>query len=339
MADCGSGEKRSLESNSALENEERKAKVRKDAGIKEMSNFKLAKVLSEDTKSKSIVLHLQDKTRTTDEDKAVKDAVCMLERTPFSENMINLILSSDVKMNLQFNNDIYSQYLCNFPEEINCVKNTLIYPANEKHLKKYSAQKTYMVNETPEIYQKVTVPYLEEEQAHLQWVYNILEKKAETDRILFEDPHPEDGFILLPDIKWDQKQMKNLYVMGLTHKHGIRTLRDINEKHLPLLKNMLHKGTETIKNIYKVLPSQLRVFVHYQPSYYHFHVHFTPIEYDAPGSVVGKAHLLQDIIDNVENIDSNYYAKKTLCFVLREQNKLFSLFKDAGLVETDMVDV
>lgn len=76
----------------------------------------------------------------------------------------------------------------------------------------------------------------------LQWVYNILEKQAESDRILYEDSHPENGFILLPDLKWDHKQLKNLYVMALIHKHGIRSLRDLNEKHLPLLKNMLQKG-------------------------------------------------------------------------------------------------
>ena len=73
-----------------------------------------------------------------------------------------------------------------------------------------------------------------------------MEKKAEADRILYEDPHPENGFILLPDLKWDQKQMENLYVMAVSHKHGIRSLRDINEKHLPLLKNILHKGTVRI---------------------------------------------------------------------------------------------
>lgn len=41
----------------------------------------------------------------------------------------------------------------------------------------------------------------------LQWVYNILEKKAEADRIVFEDPDPQVGFVLLPDFKWDQKQV------------------------------------------------------------------------------------------------------------------------------------
>ncbi len=42
----------------------------------------------------------------------------------------------------------------------------------------------------------------------LQWVYNILEKKQESERIVFEDPDPETGFILLPDMKWDCKQVR-----------------------------------------------------------------------------------------------------------------------------------
>ena len=108
------------------------------------------------------------KKKIRDEDQRVSDAVSIFEKTPFSGNTIDHILSCDVKMDLQFNNDIYSQYLCNFPEEINSVKNTLIYPANEKHLKKYSAQRSFMVAETPDVYQKITVPYLEEQQAHLQ---------------------------------------------------------------------------------------------------------------------------------------------------------------------------
>lgn len=42
----------------------------------------------------------------------------------------------------------------------------------------------------------------------LQWVYNILEKKAEAERIVYEDPDPDVGFVLLPDFKWDQKQVR-----------------------------------------------------------------------------------------------------------------------------------
>ena len=40
-----------------------------------------------------------------------------------------------------------------------------------------------------------------------QWVYNILDKKAEADRIVFENPDPSDGFVLIHDLKWNQQQV------------------------------------------------------------------------------------------------------------------------------------
>lgn len=76
----------------------------------------------------------------------------------------------------------------------------------------------------------------------MQWVYNILEKKAEVERIVYEDEDPVTGFVLLPDIKWDQKQLENLYLVAICHTHGIKSLRDLDRSHLPLLKNILTKG-------------------------------------------------------------------------------------------------
>ena len=76
----------------------------------------------------------------------------------------------------------------------------------------------------------------------LQWVFNILEHKKEADRIVFEDPSPEIGFILLPDLKWDAKQVADLYLIAIVHQKDIKSLRDLNDKHLPLLKNIKDKG-------------------------------------------------------------------------------------------------
>ena len=69
-------------------------------------------------------------------------------------------------------------------------------------------------------------------------MYNILEKKAEEERLVFEDPDPETGFVLLPDMKWDGKQVENLYLIAICHQRGIKSLRDLTEEHLPLLQNL-----------------------------------------------------------------------------------------------------
>lgn len=71
---------------------------------------------------------------------------------------------------------------------------------------------------------------------------------------------------------------------------------------------------------------QLRVYLHYQPSYYHLHVHFTHLQFSAPKSTVGEAHLLQDVIDNIATVDPLFYAKRTLSFVVKESSPLWEAF-------------
>nr|XP_006013954.1 PREDICTED: m7GpppX diphosphatase-like [Latimeria chalumnae] len=163
----------------------------------------------------------------------------------------------------------------------------------------------------------------------LKWVYNILDKKAEADRIVYENPDPENGFILIPDFKWNQKQLDDLYLIAICHRRGVKSLRDLTADHLTLLKNILQEGQEAILNRYGVLGSQLRVYFHYQPSYYHLHIHFTGLSYDAPGSGVERAHLLSDVIENLQS-DAQYYQKRTLTFALRADDPLMQKFKDAG---------
>ena len=42
---------------------------------------------------------------------------------------------------------------------------------------------------------------------------------------------------------------------------------------------------------------RLRIYLHYQPSYYHLHVHFAHLQLDlGGGAAVGKAYLLDDVI-------------------------------------------
>lgn len=76
----------------------------------------------------------------------------------------------------------------------------------------------------------------------IQWVYNILEKKKESERIVYEDSDPETGFILIPDMKWDLKDTSRLYVSAIVHHRYLKSLRDLGPEHLPLLKNILISG-------------------------------------------------------------------------------------------------
>jgi len=76
----------------------------------------------------------------------------------------------------------------------------------------------------------------------LQWVYNILEKKSEVERIIFEDPDVETGFVLVPDMKWDEKQLEDLYVVALVQDRSLHSIRSLTADHIPLLENIQKNG-------------------------------------------------------------------------------------------------
>ena len=85
---------------------------------------------------------------------------------------------------------------------------------------------------------------------------------------------------------------------------------------------------EAVSSKYGVPRDQLRVYIHYQPSYYHLHVHITRLSYAAPKTSVGQAHLLHDVISNIETIDPGYYQKCVLSFTAGESGPLWKAYKD-----------
>lgn len=284
-----------------------------------LRSFETSVVLSDSAREKNIFIHGK---------LASQEAVIILEKTPIREDSLAELLSGS-RLSLEMRNDIYSTYRLQPPPHLNEIKATVVCPATEKHVKKYQRQERFLVEERGDDYQSITLPYIQEQSFSVQWVYNILEKKAEADRIVYEDPDQTVGFVLLPDFKWDQKQVDDLYLIAISHQRGIKSLRDLTSEHIPLLLNIFQKGTEAILQHYDVPSSKLRVYLHYQPSYYHLHVHFTKLGYEAPGCSVERAHLLTDVIQNLQ-ADPQYYKGRTLHFPLRADDGLLSRFKEAG---------
>ncbi|XP_064606734.1 m7GpppX diphosphatase-like [Liolophura sinensis] len=284
--------------------------------------FKIDKVLNDNPQNK--ILFLQGRF-----DGSENKAVVLLEKTPFCTDNANHLLCKDTNLKETLQNDIYHTYDVYPDPKLNALKATVIYPATDKHVQKYIAQDVHLVEETAEDYEKITLPYLNQSQFSVQWVYNILEKKKESERILYEDCDPETGFILIPDMKWDLKDTSRLYLSAIVQHRALKSLRDLGPEHLPLLKNILMSGQKAIQDKYGVPPSKLRIYFHYQPSYYHLHVHFTHVKLEAPGSGVERAHLLTDVINNIKLLP-DYYKLKPLMFTVKENDPLYNRFKEAG---------
>lgn len=201
-------------------------------------------------------------------------------------------------------------------------KYNVIFPATQKHIDKYKAQRSVIVQETPEVYETVTKPYIDTMRGeHIQWVRNILFHGAELESVI----HKDENLFLLPDMKWDQKTMDLLYVVCIVTREDIASIRDLRGSHLDWLQNVRDVCLKVVSEKYGLPKNKLRLFVHYQPLYYHFHIHVVNVDHDGlkGGVTAGRAVLLDDIIENVK-CDGDYYKKRTLTFELGEKHDLYS---------------
>ncbi|XP_032835474.2 m7GpppX diphosphatase [Petromyzon marinus] len=327
----------------------KKRKVVASAGetFTSLRGFKLVRVLNDNPRQKVVFLHAKwsgeaksggdggDGERKDGEEEVEeeegRDAVVILEKTPFRESQLPGLLSVDTELQGDLQNDIYGTYTARPPPGSSEMKATVICPATPLHLLKYTHREAFLIEETASDYRSTTLPFLQTSNFSLQWVYNILDKKAEVERVVFEDPDPETGFVLLPDLKWDQKQTNELYLIAICHKRGLKSLRDLTGEHLPLLQNILTKTQAAVLDRYGLAACRLRCYLHYQPSYYHLHVHVTHVGSEAPGGGVERAHLLGHVLRALA-ADPQHYALGTLTYALREGDGLLQAFQKAGRI-------
>lgn len=72
-----------------------------------------------------------------------------------------------------------------------------------------------------------------------------MDHKQETERIFAEDLDPNNGFVMVPDLKWNG-DIDTLYLLAIINKRNIKSIRDLTEEHLTLLKNIQKKGIVSI---------------------------------------------------------------------------------------------
>ncbi|KAL3809631.1 hypothetical protein ACHAXA_010606 [Cyclostephanos tholiformis] len=196
-----------------------------------------------------------------------------------------------------------------------------------------------LVRETPELYRDVVVPYVKSmiDNGSLSWIRNVIDGTREGERTLVD----EADFLINVDTKWrshppplstpredwhSHTSVTDLYCLGITKRCGISCIRDLRTEHVSMLKSMERMGLDAIREVYGVAEDQIKVYVHYQPQFYHFHVHFTRLENEV-GSSVERGHLVSDIVQNLE-MDDMYYATRTVTYKLQRGSTLLSLIED-----------
>ncbi|KAG8713764.1 hypothetical protein FRC09_018352 [Ceratobasidium sp. 395] len=214
--------------------------------LQRLNGFVAEKILSEDPLSHSIAILGTLPEATTGDIKDVSStnqtpAIVQVVKTPISGSEISAIQGVFGKLETIGHNDIYHWILGWLGDDRSAdVKITVVDNATEAHIRKelptlprkFTKQTFTMVRESPKLYAEVVKPYIDAfPLSRLQWVYNILSHQSESDRILYEDASPNDGFIIIPDLKWDGKTMSTFYIQAIVHTRDIHSLRDIRKFH------------------------------------------------------------------------------------------------------------
>ncbi|XXG94131.1 hypothetical protein Hte_000383 [Hypoxylon texense] len=272
-----------------------------------VAKFQFERILNQDEAGRRITLYGQADSQP---------ALLILERAPFpdAEEYLSVLPANLRSITNLGNNDIYSWSLAsggpipkdNENDKFADFKISMICPCTEKHIKKHSRQGYRFVTETPEIYRDKVRPFMEisREKGHLNWVYNIIEGRKEVEDVIYRTPLGRDGdegFLMLPNLHWDRKTIEALHLLGIVERRDILSLRDLKKKHIPWLRHMKAKLVDaTVKTYPQIDTDQLKLFCHYHPTYYHFHIHVVHVMLEATSTQsLGKAVGLDSIIEQL----------------------------------------
>ncbi len=305
-----------------------------------IDQFQFKRVLQSNPQTKTIVL-----LGTIDS----KDAIVSIEKSHFIVDDQNLSLRPQIVKAAQLinNNAIYFWSSVNLVQDLALnpgAKLNVIYPCTETHIRKYADQRYHYVRETSDMFNRYTKPYIATMQGdRIKWVHNILFDGKEAESVIFHDKDPKTGFVLLPDMKWDKLNFDLLYLCCIVNRTDIASVRDIHAGHAAYLENIQCKIKEVVHAKYPQVggSDMLRIFIHYQPSYYHFHIHVVNVKHPGLGDgiAVGKAILLDDVIENVRLVP-DYYQRRTLGYLIGENHGLWNFpgYKEAHWVNEGQVN-
>ncbi|KAF3043979.1 hypothetical protein E8E12_003681 [Didymella heteroderae] len=284
-----------------------------------------------------------------------QDALLIAERAAFDTTDANMQGFSTSLRNIKNlgANDIYAWFLANSNPSASGTdapppdfKINLIYPCTAKHIKKYTKQGLRIVHETPEIYASYVRPYITSQHTKgtLQWVYNILDGLKEQEDVIYREIDPKKGFLLLPDLNWDRKTLSSLHLLGIVERRDIWSVRDLKKSQVAWVRHMREKMLDATVKLYPQLErDQLKLYVHYQPTYYHFHIHIVHVELEAGTTqATGKALGLENVISQLDGMageDEASLADVSLSYHLGERSelweKIYLPLKEGRVVKVD----
>ena len=91
-----------------------------------------------------------------------------------------------------------------------------------------------LYEESAEEYSATREALLEKELGHIGWVQNIMDGKAEVERVLFRN----ENFVVLPDFKFaNLEETESLHLLVIFADQKLCSIRDLTGDHVELLQS------------------------------------------------------------------------------------------------------
>ena len=174
-----------------------------------------------------------------------------------------------------------------------------------------------IIHETAKAYNGLLMQdFIKSEIAKKQWIYKIIAGEQETEHVVLKT----DDFIVLPDSEGvDDPGVLNWMVIFTDQK--LISTRSLRGDHLEMLRSI----QTTVVNL---MPSEFdspMLYFHYPPSVWQLHLHVAaPCDILRTTNSMQKVCFLEDVISNL-SIDSDYYAKATMTYILPSNHELTNL--------------
>ncbi|ELP91401.1 scavenger mRNA-decapping enzyme DcpS, putative [Entamoeba invadens IP1] len=200
----------------------------------------------------------------------------------------------------------------------------VISPATERDIDKNKPHYFKMVTETQEMYNTKTNQFIENmPQTEFKWIYNILDGVSEQENVLFKT----HDFLAVLDMKWDRQRKEEIYGLVLVEDRKLHSVRSLDGSHIEMLERIRDDTIECLSEKYGVNKNEIITFVHYLPSFWHFHVHFCSIYsplFKSANVNIGKAIMLDDVIQNLK-LDNDYYKKVDITIKIDVKHPLYKI--------------
>jgi m7GpppX diphosphatase len=139
------------------------------------------------------------------------------------------------------------------------------------------------------------------------WIYDILADSNHKE-IMYTD----DKFVMIKPTK-----STDVHMLAFVRDVTIRSLRDLDKRHIPLLEHIYDAGCKFFESVYGINRNKLKAYIHYPPTTWVLHVHFNSIENNEMSSSVEYSHSIHEVI-NILTMCGDYYQSVAMKCLVNE---------------------